>query len=385
MLALYHLQQEVLAKAIVSVTNDLLTDQRVSRTCDLLHHLGYKVVLVGRKKKGSTPLPKRKYHMYRFSLPFEKGFLFYAFYNMRLFFFLMFNKAHLLVSNDLDTLFPNFLIHKIKGTPLVYDSHEYFTGVPEIQHRPFVKNIWKTIERFCFPKLKYIFTVNNSIASLYKTQYAKPVEVVRNLPDISSSNAFKDRHTLGLPTEKKIVVLQGAGINIDRGAEEALLAMQTKFGLSQAVLYIIGDGDALPVLKEIKESYNLEGKVFFLPRMPYSELMHYTANADLGLTLDKDTNENYRFSLPNKLFDYIHAQVPILASDLVEVRKIITQYHIGMISHSHAPDHLAGLMQQMLFDTKMRAVWKKNLKIAAKELNWNNEKKTLENVFRKFI
>ena len=112
---------------------------------------------------------------------FKRGFLFYKFFNIRLFFYLLLHKADLLVSNDLDTLLPNFLISKIKNLPLVYDSHEYFTGVPEIQNRPFVKWVWKSLEKSIFQRLKYVITVSEPIASLYENLYSVKPVVIRNL------------------------------------------------------------------------------------------------------------------------------------------------------------------------------------------------------------
>src|SRR5436853_2609137 len=117
-------------RIIVSVVSDLVTDQRVHRTATSLHKKGCDVVLVGRRKKDSADV-SRDYKTVRFRLWWEKGALFYASYNLRLFFFLLFTKSDALVANDLDTLLPNFLISKLKGSKLYYDSHEYFTEVPE--------------------------------------------------------------------------------------------------------------------------------------------------------------------------------------------------------------------------------------------------------------
>lgn len=361
-------------KAIVSVINDLVTDQRVNRTSNVLQANGFEVTLVGRRKKSSLPIDKRNYHLYRFKMLFEKGPLFYGFFNFRLFFYLLFKKANLLFANDLDTLLPNYLISKLKGIPLIYDSHEYFTGVPELSGRPVVRKIWKSIERAIFPKLKDIITVNQSIANLYKTEYGKDLTVVRNIPETRPLINIKNRKDLNLPEHKNIMILQGSGINIQRGSEEAVEAMKY---IENACLLVVGDGDVLPLLKKYVAENLMEDKVIFIPKQSPENLIHYTANANLGLTLDKDTNINYRFSLPNKLFDYIHAGIPVLASPLVEIEKIITEFNIGCCIENHNPEHIAEKMQFMLADSPLREDWKKNLTFAAKQLNWKEEQKKL--------
>ncbi len=368
-------------RAIVSVINDLVTDQRVDKTCNTLVKLGFVVLLVGRRKKNSYNLPQRNYRMFRFNMIFQKGFLFYGFFNIRLFFLLLFTKADLLFANDLDTLLPNYLVSRTKRIPLVYDSHEYFTEVPELIERPFVQKTWKRIERYVFPKLTDIITVNRSIADLYQSEYHKELTVVRNISPLHSTANIKSRKELGLPEDKHIIILQGAGINMQRGAEEALEAMQF---MEDTILLIVGDGDVISSLKETAQQPEYRGKVMFVAKQPMAQLFHYTANADLGLTLDKDTNINYRYSLPNKLFDYIHAGIPILASPLIEIKRIIDEYQIGCTIDSHEPQHIAEKMHFMVTDTTARAVWKKNLKHAAEKLNWEAEEKTLLNMLQKY-
>jgi glycosyltransferase involved in cell wall biosynthesis len=371
-------------KAVVSVINDLSTDQRVHKVCTSLHAMGFKVTLVGRRQRASLPLDARRYRTRRMSLYFEQGPLFYFFFQLRLFFLLLFQKQDLLVANDLDTLLPNYLVAKLKRIPVVYDTHELFCEVPELQQHPRKKKIWKRLERFLFPKLKYVFTVNDSIARIYSEEYSVPVKVVRNMPrkDFSGTGIFKTRKELHLPEDKKIVLLQGAGINIDRGAEEAVQAMQY---IDNALLLIIGSGDVIATLKQMTMQYNLSEKVRFISKLPFKELQSYTHLADMGLTLDKDTNVNYRYSLPNKLFDYIHAGVPVFASNLIEVRQIVEQYNVGCITPDSDPKVMAKLLNECLKDDTRLNIWKENCRIAATTLCWEEEEEKLRAVYGQFV
>ncbi len=364
-------------RIIISVTNDLVTDQRVHRHAMALHEKGVKVILVGRKLGNSLPLLDRPYATHRLHLIFNKGPLFYAEINIRLFFFILFKKCDWLLANDLDTLMPNYIASRLLSRRLIYDSHEYYTGVPELDGRLVVRGVWRAIERWILPKLETTFTVNHSIAKLYKQEYGVSMGVVRNIPDAKEPVQFKTRADLGWPVDSRVILFQGSGINVDRGGEEALQAMQYVKG---AVLYFIGGGDVIGKLKQMSQSLKLETKVRFIDRVPPDQLFQYTLNADLGLSLDKGTNINYRYSLPNKLFDYIHAGVPVLVSDLPEVAAIVREYNVGLVSDSHEPEALGKLITEMLNSDK-RAQWHENLKRAALQLNWAIEKQKLLNIF----
>jgi glycosyltransferase involved in cell wall biosynthesis len=256
-------------KAIVSVTNDLFTDNRVNKVCLLLKDQGYDVLLVGRLLPDSQPLD-RPYKTKRMRLLFRRGAAFYAEYNLRLFFLLLFKKANLFVSNDLDTLLANFCASKLKKScKLVYDSHEYFTEVPELIDRPKVKAMWEKIEGWIFPKLKSVYTVNDSIAQRYSEKYGVGVKVVRNIAPKYQPGQVLSRADLGLPEDKFILILQGAGINVDRGAEELINAMKL---LEHVLLIIVGDGDVLPQIKKNVINYGLQNKVILFGKRPYLEI-----------------------------------------------------------------------------------------------------------------
>jgi glycosyltransferase involved in cell wall biosynthesis len=368
-------------KVYVVVTTDLATDIRVQKVSNYLHQKGLNVTLVGRKLKNSPPI-KKAYKTKRLKHFFNKGFLFYSEYNIRIWFFLLFKKFDFLVANDLDALFGPFIISKIRNKPLVFDSHEYFTEVPEIQNKPFVKKVWKLIEKMIVPGLKHVYTVNQSIADLFIKKYNIEVKVVRNIaPKIKTQN-IKTKKQLGLPDDKAILILQGCAINIDRGTEEAIEALQY---VNNAVLLIIGEGDVFSQLKNHVEKLQLNEKVIFKPKMSYDALIHFTSNADIGLSLDKDTNINYRYSLPNKLFDYIQSGIAILVSNLVEVAKIVHNYRIGCVINTHDPKSIASTINYMLEDKKRLQNWKHNSKTAAQVLNWENEQKALDSVYNSLI
>lgn len=370
---------KVKKRIIVSVTNDLYTDQRVHKICTFLNENNYEVLLVGRRLKSSSDLPLRPYATKRFKLLFEKGALFYACYNMRLFFFLLFKKTDLLLSNDLDTLLANYCAKKLKRkTELVYDSHELFTEVPELTSRPRVRKVWLAIEKWIFPKLKKVYTVNLSIAKIYQEKYNIPVRVVRNVSPKWEAENILTKKELNLPEDRHLIILQGAGINIDRGAEEAVEAMKY---IENALLLIVGSGDVIPQLKTCVTKENLGEKVHFIGRKPYREMMNYTFYSDLGLTLDKDTNANYRYSLPNKVFDYIHANTPVVASDLEEIKRIINKHKVGEIIPSHDPKDIAETINKLLKDKVLLKQLKSNCKKAAAIECWENEVAVLKEVY----
>lgn len=368
--------------ATVSVINDLNTDQRVDKMCSTLTSLGFDVLLVGRKRNNSLPLEKREYRMHRMRLLFEKGPLFYAEYNIRLFLLLLFKRTDILVSNDLDTLLANYLASRIRGKPLVYDTHEYFTETPEVINRPFVRNTWKRIEKWIFPRLKHVFTVNESLAAIFSKKYGVEVKAVRNVPRKRKHTSVRSRKELGLPADKPVILLQGAGINIHRGAEELVKAMQY---LDNVLLLIVGGGDVMPELHAMADELKLNDRVRFISKQPYEKLIEYTANADLGLTLDKDTNPNYRYSLPNKLFDYIHAGVPVLASPMVEIKKIIDEYEVGTTINTYDPGKIAEKIKTVLSEKETLRYWKENCTFASNQLCWENEKKIVEDVYREYV
>lgn len=369
-------------QAIVTVINDLYSDRRVDKTCRELVNSGFEVILLGRKLPGSPPLDARPYRTYRLSMIFYSGVLMYLELQIRLFIWLISHKGQFFWANDLDTLLPCLLVGKIRGAPVLQDSHEYFTGVPELKHHPLKRKTWKKLEQYCYPKVDELITVNESIAELFRKEYGREVHVIRNVPEKISMKNIKSRAELGIPVQLQMLLLQGAGINVQRGAEELVQAMQLT---ENAVLYIIGSGDVVPKLKQMAEAPELKDRIVFLDRMPHDELLQYTFHADLGFSLDKPLSMNYRLSLPNKIFDYIQCNTPVIVSPIKEVQQVVEKYNIGLVIQDHHAETIANAISEAMKDKERYARWKENLKFAAEKLNWENEKQVLQRLLSKYV
>lgn len=356
-------------KIIISVTSDLSTDHRVQKTTQTLYEAGFDVLLIGRKTRKSLPF-QAEYPFRQFRLLFNSSFLFYAEYNIRLFFLLLFTKADIFLANDLDTLLANCLASRIKKKKIVYDTHELFTEVPELNGRNFVKCVWKKIEKYCIPMVNKSFTVCQSIADFYNQKYNTTMKVVRNVPSCVLQKNGTSK--LSFPG-KKIILYQGA-LNIGRGIEWIINAMPL---IKNAVLIIIGEGDISNDLKLQVEKKKLQNQVFFLGRISCKELPTYTIAADLGLCLLNNNSLSYYYSLPNRIFDFMYAKVPILASDFPEIKNIVKNYQIGKIVNNYQPEFLAKTISKMLNEK----IADQNFENAIANFNWENEKKVLLSLF----
>jgi len=356
-------------RVTVSVTNDLVTDQRVHKVCTSLMQNGYEVKLVGRNLRNSKPV-NRLYHTVRMNLLFSRSLFFYAEYNICLFFYLLFDKTDIFLSNDTDTLPANYLVSRIRRKPLVFDAHEIFPEVPELTDRKWVKRVWTTIEDFIFPHLKNTYTVCDSIAAYYNEKYKINMQVVRNIPLKRTTPLRMFSRPSPIDAKgKKVIIYQGA-VNLGRGIEWMIEAMPL---LDNFVFYVIGNGDKLKELEEKVKKMNLTEKVIFTGQIPFDKLSEYTVRADIGINLLENWGLNYYYSLPNRIFDYIREGVPILSSDFPEIRKIITRYNIGMLINNFDPQHLASAIKSMALKGRNRT----NFAIANAELCWENEEPVL--------
>jgi len=256
---------------------------------------------------------------------------------------------------------------------LVYDSHEYYTEVPELIGRPIVRGIWRIIERLCIKGIKYSSTVSEGIANEYHKKYGIQMAVIRNFP-------FRNEN-FGHKSVRPTIIYQGV-LNEGRGLE---LAIEMINNLPCYYLMIVGSGDLEIKLRKRVIELNIVDRVEFRGRLPYDKLHFLTSKAWLGISLEEDLGLNYRYALPNKLFDYIQAQIAVLVSDLPEMSKIVEKYNIGLVARTRNPKELAGMVIDFFENKILREKTITNLGIAYNELVWENESPKFLDLYKRAL
>lgn len=357
-----------------TVTNDLTYDQRMIRICGSLARAGYKVYLVGRKRTSSVPLRKEGFQQKRLFCFFQKGKFFYLEYNLRLFFFLLFKKYDALCAIDLDTIGPLFLLQTLRRKPLVYDAHEYFTEVPEVVDRPFTKSIWEWLAQRTIPKLQYCYTVGPQLARLFEERYGPHFQVIRNVPLQKNEKVSHPPVTPHIEPEDQILLYQGA-LNVGRGLECCLEAMTLL--PDQIKLWLVGEGDLSQALRDEAKRLQLDKRVHFLGFRPPIELPAITQQAHLGLNLLENKGLSYYYSLANKCFDYVQAELPAIHMAFPEYRALQEQYPVFLLLPHLDANLLASAIQDILRDAKTYQKMQETCREAALDWNWENEERVL--------
>jgi glycosyltransferase involved in cell wall biosynthesis len=369
-------------RATIAVISDLSTDMRVQKQALLLTEMGYSVTLIGRNSGKSPSLFLPRIRIIRLRVLFRRGPMMYILFNVALLLRLLTRRSELYIANDLDTLIPCYYVSRLFGKPLVYDAHEYFTGQFGLLERKFKYSIWKKAERRFVPKIRHMVTVSNSIADLYRKEYGVDPVVIMNVAPSTDELIPYNRNNLGVGVDDLLVIYQGSGINPGRGIMELINAMTM---LERVRLIIAGSGDMIEEVKQAVSVKGLRNNVIFLPRMKWEEMMQFTMICDAGLSLDHDNCINQRFSLPNKLFDYIAAGIPAIVSPLPEVSAVVKRHACGLILSHVTPYTIAGALERLRDDRELLAELKEQAMEARKVLNWENERVKEQEFFRNVI
>lgn len=352
------------ARIVMAVSNDLLTDQRVMRHVEALREAGYEVDTVCR-----TDFPVR----------WQKGWRFYAAFNWRLWREVRLRVKELkgqrmiVWANDTDTLLGCWLAAHGR-CKLVMDAHELFPEVPEIQEKPLVKWVWRTIEKWLMPKCDALITVCQSIAEYYKAHYGVQMTVVRNLQgERSKVKGERCGNTL----------LYAGKVNVGRGVDWAIDALEW---LPECRLVVAGDGDLLEEMKAYAAQKTWSDRVEFTGRLMPEEMAALTAKAAVGLVMLEDKGLSYHYALPNRIGAFVQAGVPMVVSDLPEMANVVRTYGVGAVIEGVKGSE-KGMKRSEMTNAKalseavkkvLAREWKEeDFAAARKDMDWNNEKQKL--------
>ncbi len=359
-------------RLLFTVTNDLTYDQRMIRICTSLANNGYMVTLVGRKLKDSKPGRTMPFIQKRLNCFFSKGKLFYAEYNLRLFFYLLFKKMDLICAIDLDTIVPCLLVSKVKKVYRVYDAHELFCEMKEIVQRPIIYEAWKKIEKKTVPEFKYGYTVNQLIADEFKKMYGCVYEVIMNTPLLKS---------IIIPDKKEKYILYQGAVNEGRSFETIIPAMKDV----QARLLIAGDGNFMQQAIQLVKENKLEAKVVFLGKIEPEELSNYTIRAWIGITLFENKGLSNYYSLANRFFDYLNAGIPQLCVDYPVYSEINKIKPIAVLTNDLSPENIARQLNLLLENDVLYFELQQNCLQQREIMNWQQEEKKLLDLYKNMI
>ena len=281
-------------------------------------------------------------------------------------------------AHDAAMLLPGLIGGRLTRARLVYDSHELATSVP-YRERGWAWFV-EQVERFVVPRCAAVVTVSDGIAAALQRRYGlreRPA-VVRNVTALARNGQGDLRERLALGPATPLVLHQGAPAP-SRGCEVLVDAVARLDGVHLAFL-----GDPEPGYEqELTERVHRQGvsdRVSLLPSVPLERLLSYTAEADVGVTLLQDTCENHRLALPNKLFEYIAAGVPVVASALPETERLIDHYRVGWCVAPGSAEDLAGALSRAL-TARDDPELERRLAHAADELRWERERVRLLEVY----
>lgn len=268
------------------------------------------------------------------------------------------------------------------GGRAVYDARELYTHVSATAGRPWVRAFWYLLERRYIRRADAVLTVGNAIADrLAETYGVDRPAVLYNIPDQKSPSLSPSPLVLDLDSDTVTLLHQGYMMK-DRGCEQLVDAMRDIEG---AMLVFLGGGPLRPVLEKQTADAGIADRIRFVDSVPADRLPAYTASADLGITLLQDTCLNHRFALPNKLFQYFMAGLPVIASDLPEIRRVVAPHEVGIMVEPGNRTALVTALRRAIAQKPLREQWRRNIPRVFETFNPDSVSKQLMHIYGELL
>ncbi|GBD87630.1 spore coat protein SA [bacterium BMS3Abin03] len=358
-------------KVLIAFLGNINYDSRCRNLFDTLAANGFEVEFVGFDwlTKDFTPVEGNitihKLKKRRFSLLFYFSFI----YHLKI--HLLKSHASIIFAEDIYTLPFAVAIGKLKHAKIYYDSRELFGYLAGLKDRKFVQGFWRFIEKIFIRHADYIITTGKMDSEVLHEMYnISNTIVLRNLPRYYKPQKKVDLRTqLGIDAGEKILLYQG-GILKGRGIKIILDALKELPGFTAV---IVGGGEFENYYKKMTLDYDLVDRVFFAGKFEQNDLAKLTPSADIGVALIENISKSYYYALPNKLFEYIMAEIPVLVSNLPQMKQVIDEYEVGIAVNPNDKEEVKDALKKLATDKNLYNKFKLNCKTASEKLNWENE------------
>jgi len=364
-------------KVLISFLGNINYDSRCYNLYNSLENRGYKVNFLGFDwlTENFNPI-KGKKTIYKLSKKISSLFFYIKFF-LILKIQLLVRKYDILFAEDLYTLPLCIIIGKIKRVKVIYDCRELFGFLAGLKEKPFIQKLWKLLEKIFIRFADLVIVTGDMDAEFLKSEYQlKNIIVLRNLPLFNKAKSpINFYEKLNIASNKKILIYQGVVVK-GRGIDMIfnLLSLTDEYAL-----IILGDGEHINYYKNQSTLLGISEKVYFEGKIPQDELINYTSGAFIGLSLIENVSLSYYYALPNKLFEYIMAEIPVITTNLPQMKKIIDDYNVGFTVKENDVQLLRLVIDNLKNDEQLYFNLKSNCQSASRILNWDNEFKNLEN------
>jgi len=379
------------------VYNFFVDDNRVIREAKTLVESGYEVTIFALHKRGLRE--KEEMHGFKVNriyltserLPQYNIFQILKYFEFGMRCYLKIRKKDISICHchDLEALPIGYLIMRSKRCKLIYDSHELwgdpgYLSFSRPSYPEIIFFIQRELERFIMKRAKVVITVSDSIADFIARQnkIRRPY-VIKNVPDLikkRKSNKIKEK--IGIISDKRKIILYQGGIQRGRGLENLILSMRW---VDNNVLVILGDGVIKEELKGLATKHKIGEKVFFIDAVPPGEILSYTCSADIGVHPIENICLNNYYCLPNKLFEYLMAGLPVVISNFPEMAKIVKRYEVGEVFNPEEPQDISRAINSLLNNSDKYKRYKENTKKVIQVYNWENEEKKLLRIYKEVL
>lgn len=384
-------------KVVMAVTNDLRFDNRVRKEAASLVQAGFTVVVICKRSPATPPdeyfdgvqVKRIDLEPYPRSLA-EKLKILWSFINVQnkiLYRVLVDERGDIYHAHDLETLLPVGQASAKLGRPFVYDVHDLKLDVIRkrrsstlmgILLHPIWMMLYASLERYWIKRASGVITTNRFYAAVIQRRYQIPAPtLVTNCPpyvNLAPEKIRNLRQHFSLPTESTIILYQG-GLGESRGIlimVDALPLLATSYHF-----VIIGEGKMQTTIQARAQARGVADRVHFHPLVPASELLFYTAGADIGLLLIEDQNISKRYTAPNKLFEYMMAGLPMLASNMPYIAEVVHQTGSGMVIEGLDPHSVAKAAETMVRSSELHDMRRRALEASHDRYNWEQESQKL--------